>query len=123
MYSIALFRILKEIRFPQLKVYFKDHNGDVVCVSDVTIYIFMIFNSLEIMNEGYLISEEAENVIWTIMSHIGWLFARDLATRSHQSSGAKNSKQYFDQDDPNTQNYKETVSNFFPNSVIKNFKI
>ena len=115
-YSIAFYRILREIRFQQLRIYFKDQNDDLVCVSDVTIYIFMAFNSTELINEGYLWSEETENIISTIISHIAWLFARDLAIRSHQSTGAKNSKQFVDPEDPNNQHIKPTNTNFFSNS-------
>jgi hypothetical protein len=117
-YCIALYRILKEIRFPQLKIFFEDSNKDLVGVSDVTTYIFLIFNSQEVINEGFYWSEEAENVIYSIISHIASLFARDLATRSHQSTGAKNFKQKLDPEDPYTQELKPTIANFFPNSVI-----
>jgi hypothetical protein len=116
-YCIALLRILKEIRFPQLKIFFSDCNKDLVGVSDVTPYIYSIFNSVEIINDGFFWSEATENVFSTIIAHIAWLFARDLATRSHQTTGAKNFKQKLDPEDPYTQEIKPTIANFFPNSV------
>ena len=116
-YVFSFFRIIKEVRFPDLKIYFKDSNGDLVCVSDVTIYLFLIFNSMEKVNTGYLMAEECENVIGAIIGHLAWLYGRDLSTRTHQSVGAKNTKQKFDSDNPLTNHFKATTSNHFPNSV------
>jgi hypothetical protein len=116
-YCFAFFRIIKEIRFPQLKIFFNDAEGDLVCVEDVSVYIYLAFNSIEKSKEGYLMAEECENVISTIICHLSWLYARDLATRSHQSTGAKNIKQFLDSNDPSTYNYKPTIANQLPNSV------
>ena len=74
-------------------------------------------NSQEIKNCGYVWSEDVENLIHEIMGHLAWLFARDLCTRSHQSTGAKTCKQKLDDNDPNIRFMKEISYNFFPSSV------
>ena len=75
-YCFSFFRILNEVRFPQLKIYFNDENGELACVSDVSIYIYLIFNSIEKSNDGYLMTEHCEKVISTITCHLAWLYAR-----------------------------------------------
>jgi hypothetical protein len=77
----------------------------------------MILNSQEIRNFGYIWSEDFENLIYKIIGHIAWLFARDMCTRSHQSSEARTCKQVIDQDDPNTRHISEINYNHFQNTV------
>ena len=116
-YVNAFQRIAREIKFDQLSVYFRNKNNKLHVFKGVSLYQYMIMNSQEISNFGFVWSEDVENLIHEITSHIAWLFARDLCTRSHQSTGAKTCKQKLDSDDPNTRNMKEINYNYFPSSV------
>ena len=118
-YVNAFQRIAREIKFEQLTIYFRNKNNDLQIVKGVSLYQYLIMNSQEVKNYGFIWSEDAESLIHEIMGHLVWLFARDLCTRSHQTSGAKTCKQVIDQDDPNLRNVKEINYNFFPNSVRK----
>jgi hypothetical protein len=84
---------------------------------------YMMFNSLELFIKGYIWSEDTENLVMDIINHLSWLMARDLTTRSHQSSGAKTCKQFIDPDDSDGRKFQPINFNPFPNSVNKNPKI
>ena len=118
-YTVSLHRIMKEIIFKKLMVFYKNKNGQMECVKGVSLNIYLLLNSQEIINEGYIWSEECESLLAEITSHLSWLFARDLCTRSHQSSGAKSCKQSIDSNDRAMNNVKATNFNSFPSSVIK----
>ena len=75
-------------------------------VKGVSLNIYLLLNSQEIINEGYIWSEEAESLLAEITSHFSCLFARDLCTRSHQTSGARTCKQKIDNEDPAMRNIK-----------------
>ena len=116
-YVNAFQRIAREVKFEQLSIYFRNCVGDLRIFKGVSLYQYMIMNSQEVHNFGYIWSEDIENLIHEIMGHIAWLFARDLCTRSHQSLGARTCKQNIDLEDPNLRNVKEINYNQFPNSV------
>ena len=117
---------MKEIRFKKLAVYYRKNNGQMESVKGVSLNIYLLLNSQEVINEGYIWSEECESILSEITSHLSWLFARDLCTRSHQSSGALTCKQSINDEDPAMKHVKAINYNAFPNSVnlkLKNFKL
>ena len=110
---------MKEIPFKKLAVYYRNLNGQLESVKGVSLNIYLLLNSQEIMNEGYVWSEECESLLAEIISHLAWLFARDLCTRSHQTSGARTCKTNIDSEDPAMRKVKDFNYNSFPSSVIK----
>jgi hypothetical protein len=108
---------MKEIEFDQLSIFYKNNEGNLESIKGVSMNVYLLFNSQEIMNQGFCWSEDVENRMMEIMNHISWLMARDLTTRSHQSSGAKNCKQFIDPEDHDARKIKPISFNSFPNSV------
>jgi hypothetical protein len=108
---------MSEVEFNQLSIFYKNKSGNLENIKGVSMNLYMIFNSQEIINQGYRWSEDVENRMMEIMDHLSWLMARDMTTRSHQSSGAKNCKQFIDPEDPDARKFKPISFNSFPNSV------
>ena len=114
---------MKEITFPQLTVHYKNKYNVMESIKGATLNIYLLFNSQETVYFGYLWSEDVENHVYEILNHISWLMAKDLCTRSHQTSGARSCKQSLNTEDPSLKNIKSSQYNSFPNSVIKIIKI
>ena len=111
MYVNAFQKIAREIKFDQLSIFFRNKNKEIQIIKGVTLYQYMILNSQEIRNSGYIWSEDLENLIHEVMGHIARLFARDMCSRSYQSSGAKTCKQVLNQEDLNSRHLMEIYYN------------
>ena len=113
---------MKEVEFQQLSIFYRNKNNQLESVKGVSMNVYMLFNSLEIMNEGFHWSEDVENLVMDITNHLSWLMAKDLTTRSHQASGAKTCKQFLDPIDPDTRKFEpkqQICSTFFKRGISK----